>query len=211
MGWLWWLIALLPVIGIIKVGVQSMADRYTYFPSIGLWLVVVGCVSLLLKKLRVRAYLIFLCVAVVIGGLVISTQKQVLKLLVDLRKAKIIESMIFVTHDIAVLRQIADRIAIMYAGKIVESASTDDILYNSKHPYTYGLINAVVTPEPEVRKRGLISIPGEPPNLLKPPSGCRFHPRCPYAMDICRREEPPLVEVGEGWTVACHLVASGRR
>jgi len=145
------------------------------------------------------------------SALDVSTQKQVLKLLVDLRKAKIIESMIFVTHDIAVLRQIADRIAIMYAGKIVESASTDDILYNSKHPYTYGLINAVVTPEPEVRKRGLISIPGEPPNLLKPPSGCRFHPRCPYAMDICRREEPPLVEVGEGWTVACHLVASGRR
>mgnify|MGYP000300609446 CR=1 FL=1 len=145
------------------------------------------------------------------SALDVSTQKQVLRLLIDLRRAEIIESMIFVTHDIAVLRQIADKITIMYAGKIVESALTDDILYNSKHPYTRGLINAVMTPEPEVRRRGLVSIPGEPPNLLNPPHGCRFHPRCPYAMDICKREEPPLIEVKEGWTVACHLVALGKR
>jgi len=137
------------------------------------------------------------------SALDVSTQKQVLKMLIDLRKAEIIKSMIFVTHDIAILRQIANQITIMYAGKVVELGSTKDILYDPKHPYTQGLMNAVVTPEPEVRKRGLISIPGEPPNLLDPPKGCRFHPRCPRAIEICRSVEPPIV--GEGnRMLACH-------
>lgn len=142
------------------------------------------------------------------SALDVSTQKQVLKMLVDLKKSGIIQSMIFVTHDIAVLRQIADLIAIMYAGKIVELSSTDNVLYNPKHPYTAGLVNAVVTPEPEVRRRGIVSIAGEPPNLLKPPSGCRFHPRCKFAMDLCSKEEPPLLEVGDKTLVACHLFSS---
>jgi len=144
------------------------------------------------------------------SALDVSTQKQVLKMLMDLRKAGIIESTIFVTHDIAVLRQIADWITIMYAGKVVESGSTSDILYNAKHPYTYRLINAVVTPEPEVRKRGLTSIPGEPPNLLDPPKGCRFHPRCSEVMDVCRSTEPPLLET-KGSCCCCHLISSGTR
>ena len=144
------------------------------------------------------------------SALDVSTQKQVLKMLMDLKNTGITESMIFVTHDIAVLRQIADRIAIMYAGKMVELALSEDILYDAKHPYTYSLINAVVTPEPEVRKRGLISIPGEPPNLLDPPKGCRFHPRCPKAMSICRSTEPILAESEEGRLVSCHLYPSDR-
>ena len=139
------------------------------------------------------------------SALDVSTQKQVLKMLMDCCSTGITKSMIFVTHDIAVLRQIADSIAIMYAGKIVESGSTEDILHDPEHPYTYCLINAVVTPEPEVRKRGLTSIPGEPPNLLDPPKGCRFHPRCPKVMNICRSTEPVLVEIEGSRLVACHL------
>jgi len=137
------------------------------------------------------------------SALDVSTQKQVLKMLLDLRKAQIIKSMMFVTHDIAILRQIANQIAIMYAGKVVESGSATDLLYDPRHPYTRGLMNAVVTPEPEVRKRGLISIPGEPPDLLEPPKGCRFHPRCSRAIETCRSVEPPLVREGSRH-LACH-------
>lgn len=137
------------------------------------------------------------------SALDVSTQKQVLKMLVDLRRAEIIKSMMFVTHDIAILRQIANQITIMYAGKVVESGSATDILYDPRHPYSHGLMNAVVTPEPEVRKRGLVSIPGEPPDLLDPPKGCRFHPRCSRAIEICRSVEPPLVGEGSRY-LACH-------
>jgi peptide/nickel transport system ATP-binding protein len=139
------------------------------------------------------------------SALDVCCQKQVLRMLMDLRKTGITESIVFVTHDIAVLKQIADWITIMYAGEIVESAPTDDILNMPDHPYTFSLINAVVTPEPEVRKRGLTSIPGEPPNLLDPPKGCRFHPRCPKAMDICGHVEPTLVKIERNRLVACHL------
>jgi peptide/nickel transport system ATP-binding protein len=142
------------------------------------------------------------------SALDVSTQKQVLRMLVDLRKTGIIESMIFVTHDIAILRQIADWITIMYAGKIAESGPTEDVLFEPKHPYTVSLTSAVVTPEPEVRERGLASIPGEPPNLLDPPEGCRFFPRCPKSMSICRSVEPPLLKSGGTQLVACHI-ASG--
>ena len=138
----------------------------------------------------------------------VSTQKRVLKLLLDLKKFKIIDSIVFVTHDIAVLRQIADRLVIMYAGKIVESGTLEDVLSNPKHPYTAGLIHAVITPEPEIRKRGLVSIPGEPPNLINPPSGCRFHPRCLHAMPICKKVVPELVDISNGRKVSCHLVKS---
>jgi len=139
------------------------------------------------------------------SALDVCCQKQVLRMLIDLRKTGITQSIVFVTHDIAVLKQIADWIIIMYAGKIVESALTDDLLNDPKHPYTFNLINAVVTPEPEVRKRGLTSIPGEPPNLLDPPKGCRFHPRCLKVMDICRSVEPTLGKIGGDRIVACHL------
>jgi len=142
------------------------------------------------------------------SALDVSTQKQVLKMLTDLRKTSIIESMIFVTHDIAILRQVADWITIMYAGKIAESGPTEYVLFEPKHPYTVSLTSAVVTPEPEVRERGLASIPGEPPNLLDPPEGCRFYPRCTKSMSICRSVEPPLVKSEGAQLVACHI-ASG--
>lgn len=139
------------------------------------------------------------------SALDVSTQKQVIKTLLDLRRSKIVESIVFITHEIAVARQVADRVAVMYAGKIVEVGSIEDIIYDPLHPYTKALIGSVITHEPEIRKRGLSYIPGEPPDLSNPPSGCRFHPRCPLAMDICRKAEPQLIEVGKGRLVACHL------
>lgn len=143
----------------------------------------------------------------VTSALDVSTQRQVLELLMDLRRRHVINSIVFVTHDIAVLRQIADSIAIMYAGKIVETSPTEKIIEEPLHPYTAALINSVMTPEPEVRKRGLSYLPGEPPSLIDPPAGCRFHPRCPKAMEICSKKDPPCIEAAKSRVVCCHLYA----
>jgi len=139
------------------------------------------------------------------SALDVATQKMVLKLLKSLLSLGIVRSIVFITHDVATVRQIATRIAVMYAGKIVEEGAVDDIVARPLHPYTQGLIESVVTPEPEIRKRGLKYIPGFPPDLSQPPPGCRFHPRCPFAMDICRREEPPMIEAEPGRPVSCWL------
>jgi len=139
------------------------------------------------------------------SALDVVTQKMVLKAFMDAYQLELIKSIVFITHDIATVRQIASRMVVMYAGKIVEIAPTDKIVENPLHPYTQGLMGSVLTPEEEVRKRGLKFIPGQPPDLSNPPPGCRFHPRCPHAMEICRREEPTLVEVSPGHFVACWL------
>jgi len=139
------------------------------------------------------------------SALDVSTQKQVLKMLVDLMRKGSVSSVIFVSHDIAVLRQIADMVAVMYAGKIVELGPTEEIVYSPLHPYTSALIRSVTTPEPEIKKRGLAFLPGEPPNLLNPPPGCRFHPRCPYATQRCKSEEPQSLVVSSNHLVYCHL------
>lgn len=139
------------------------------------------------------------------SALDVVTQRIVLNTLMDLVKKEIVESMIFISHDIAIVRQIASKIAVMYAGKIVEVADTDDIIFRSKHPYTQGLVESVTTLEPEMRKRGIRYIPGQPPNLINPPPGCRFSNRCKYSMDICQREEPPITEVKKGHSVFCWL------
>lgn len=139
------------------------------------------------------------------SALDVSTQKQVLKMMLDMKKERIIDSILFVTHELPVLRQVATHIYIMYAGKIVEHGPADLIFFKPMHPYTKALMYSVMTPEPESRARGLVTIPGEPPSLLMPPQGCRFHPRCPYVMDICRNKEPRLVDVGEERGVACFL------
>lgn len=139
------------------------------------------------------------------SALDVVTQKQVIKTLMDLIKKEIIDSMVFISHDISVVRQVANVIAVMYAGKIVEVGPTEDIIHNPLHPYTKGLIESVLTLEPEVRKRGLRYIPGQPPNLINPPKDCRFANRCGFAMERCRREEPPLVKVGDKRYVACWL------
>ncbi|MGB9857312.1 MAG: ABC transporter ATP-binding protein [Dictyoglomaceae bacterium] len=138
------------------------------------------------------------------SALDVATQKMVLKTIKDLKDRKIVKSIVFITHDIATVRQIADRMVVMYAGKIMEEGTIDEIINEPLHPYTRGLLYSVVTPEPEVKKRGITHIPGTPPNLMNPPSGCRFHPRCPNRMEICSQEEPLLKTINQR-KVACFL------
>jgi peptide/nickel transport system ATP-binding protein len=143
------------------------------------------------------------------SALDVLTQKVVVKTMFDMKSKGIIEALAFISHDIATVRQIADRMIVMYAGKIVELGRVEDIIKNPLHPYTKGLIESVLTPEPEVRRRGLRFIPGFPPDLSNPPPGCRFHPRCPFAMEICRRDEPRMIEAENGHHVACWLYPGG--
>jgi len=135
------------------------------------------------------------------SALDVVTQRKILELLTNLRD-EINLSIIFITHDIALLAEIADRVGIMYAGKIVEVRSVYDIFKNPLHPYTQILISA--TPSLKSRKlpKGL---PGLPPDLRSPPRGCRLNPRCPYVTDLCKRKEPMLVNVKPDEYVACHL------
>ena len=111
--------------------------------------------------------------------------------------------MILITHDLSVIAETCDRVAIMYAGKIVEIGDVISIFKDPKHPYTKGLVKAF--PSIYGPRELPASISGTPPNLLNPPSGCRFHPRCPYVMDICKVEEPEMKRINEKQYVACHL------
>lgn len=140
------------------------------------------------------------------AALDVSTQKIVLNLLVSLKEKGIVRSIIFVTHDIAVLRQIADRIMVMYAGMIVEVSGIEDVVFKPLHPYTQGLISTVIVPEPDIKEKVLAGIPGAPPNLKNPPSGCRFHPRCKFATPECEKKVPPPV-AKNGKIVLCWLYA----
>jgi len=137
------------------------------------------------------------------SALDVIVQAQILSLIKDLQK-NLNLSMILVTHDLSILSEICNSIAVMYAGKIVEYGPTLEVYEDPQHPYTKGLLAA--TPSIKGTRRRLKSIPGTPPDLLNPPPGCRFHPRCPYAKDICKKEEPPLVKVGGRRVVACHEV-----
>jgi peptide/nickel transport system ATP-binding protein len=127
------------------------------------------------------------------SALDVSSQKQLVLLLKVLLERGFIKRIAFITHDLPMLSNIADRIAVMYAGKLVEIGSTAQIVENPRHPYTNLLINSTLDPDPSVRNRRLEGIQGAPPDLRYPPSGCRFHPRCPLAMDICSQEDPPAV------------------
>ena len=115
-------------------------------------------------------------------------------------------SYIFITHDIALSSELADKVAVMYAGQIVEIADAETFYREPSHPYAQKLMASVPTLRTDKK---LEFIPGAPPSLLEPPPGCRFHPRCPYAMDICRREEPPMIDLGGGHKVKCWLYAKG--
>ncbi len=130
----------------------------------------------------------------------ILTQRSILDVLKLLRK-ELNFSIMFVSHDLAVAAEIADTVATMYAGEIVEIGKVDDVFYRSHHAYTYSLLNAA--PRLSVGAQELMSIPGSPPDLIKPPSGCKFHPRCAFAEDICRTNSPPLVEYEGGQRAAC--------
>ncbi|MEJ5257810.1 MAG: ABC transporter ATP-binding protein [Fervidobacterium sp.] len=144
------------------------------------------------------------------SALDVVNQKVLLQVLMDLKRKGIVKSIMFITHDIATIRQIADRMLVMYAGKIVEFSNMEKMLEKPLHPYTKGLFESVLTPEPEVRERGISVIPGAPANLINPPSGCRFQPRCPHAMEICKQKEPKLIEVEKDRQVACFLFQEER-
>lgn len=133
----------------------------------------------------------------------ILTQRTIIDVLKDLRE-KLSFSMIFISHDLSIAAELADRVATMYAGKIVEIGPVNETFYRPRHPYTYGLIHAVPTVSGE--HRDLISIPGSPPDLIDLPPGCKFHPRCPYATEICQGDEPVLEKQTDDHLAACYHI-----
>jgi len=133
----------------------------------------------------------------------VIVQAQIINLMKRLKK-ELNLSMIFITHDLSILAEISDKVAIMYAGKIVEIGDSEKIYYEPAHPYTQKLLAAIPRLHEDVEK--LEFIPGQPPNLINPPKGCRFHPRCPYAMDICKEQEPELKEIDKDHYAACWLL-----
>jgi len=133
----------------------------------------------------------------------VIVQSQVLQLMKSL-KEKLGLSMVMISHDLSIVAEVCEKIAIMYAGNIVEYGDVESVFKEPLHPYTQGLLGAFPSIKGERKK--LISIPGQPPDLLHPPTGCRFHPRCPYAMEVCKKEVPVLQTQGTGeHRVACYL------
>jgi peptide/nickel transport system ATP-binding protein len=140
-----------------------------------------------------------------VSALDVSIRAQVVNLLQDLQQ-QLGLTYLFIAHDLSVVRHISHRIAVMYAGKLVELGTPDQIYDDPKHPYTRALLSAVPIPDPAVEKtRRRIVLSGSVPNLADPPSGCRFHTRCPLAVDRCRVEEPPLTQRAPGHQAACWL------
>jgi len=133
----------------------------------------------------------------------VSIQAQIINLLQDLQKEFGL-TLLFVAHDLSVIKHICDRVAVMYLGKIVEAAPKKELFSNPKHPYTQALLSAIPIPDPKLRKKGQILM-GDVPSLVNPPSGCRFHTRCSYVKTVCREEEPELKCFENNHYVACHL------
>ena len=133
----------------------------------------------------------------------VTIQAQILELMKEL-KSKIDMSIILITHDLGVVADVCSRIYVMYGGTIVESGDSRDIFYNSKHPYTWGLMKSIPNPKEDIKER-LKPIEGTPPDLLKPPAGCPFAPRCEHTMKICLTERPPQFEINPGHCSACWL------
>ena len=138
-----------------------------------------------------------------VSALDVSIRAQIINLLQNLQKEFGL-TLLFVTHDLSVIKHICDRVAVMYLGKIVESAPKIDLFNNPKHPYTRALLSAIPIPDPKDRKKREILM-GDIPSPINPPSGCRFHTRCPQVKQICKEEEPPLQSSNNLHYVACHL------
>lgn len=139
-----------------------------------------------------------------VSALDVSVQAQVLNLLKDLRE-KFNLTYLFISHDLSVIKYMSDRVGVMYLGKLVEEAPKEDLFKRPLHPYTRALFYSIPVPDPKRRVKRVI-LKGEPPNPMSPPKGCRFHPRCPFASQICGEIEPEIRDVGEGHKVACHIV-----
>ncbi|MBL8837975.1 MAG: ABC transporter ATP-binding protein [Alphaproteobacteria bacterium] len=137
-----------------------------------------------------------------VAALDVSIQAQILNLFIELRK-QLNLTYLFISHDLGVVRHLADRVAIMYLGRIVEQGPAEQVFDEPNHPYTQALIGEI--PRLDTRKRQFVPVKGEIPSPLDPPPGCHFHPRCPHAMDRCRAEVPKLKQVAPGRLSACHL------
>lgn len=141
-----------------------------------------------------------------LSALDVSIQAQIINLLADLQ-SEFDLSYIIITHDLTVVEYISHRIAVMYLGKIVETASYRDLYTNPLHPYTQALLSAIPVADP-LRKHDRIILKGDVPNPMEPPSGCAFHPRCLKKTDYCKQHRPEMNTIGEGHQVACHLFGS---
>ena len=141
-----------------------------------------------------------------VSALDVSVQAQILNLLKDLQEDFNL-TYLFIAHDLSVVEHVSDDVAVMYVGKLVEQAPTQELFTRPRHPYTEALLSAIPRPDPDQPLPESGGIEGELPDPADPPPGCYFHPRCPYAEEICRREEPPLIEVAPGHTAACHFSA----
>jgi oligopeptide transport system ATP-binding protein len=138
-----------------------------------------------------------------VSALDVSIQSQVLNLLKELQQDFGL-TYLFIAHGLHVVKHVSDRVGVMYLGKLVEVATSDELFSSPQHPYTEALLSAIPIPDPTA-KRERIVLQGDVPSPVNPPQGCRFNTRCPYVMDICRQVEPTLADVGDGHLVACHL------
>jgi oligopeptide transport system ATP-binding protein len=141
------------------------------------------------------------------SSLDVSVQSKILNLLSQLQESLNL-TYVFISHDMRVVRHLCDRVAVMYLGRIVELAETEELFENPQHPYTRVLLSAVPNLRPDRRRRRALAVDGEPPSPLHPPSGCHFHPRCPWAVEVCRAEDPALRPLASGHQAACHLAES---
>ena len=138
-----------------------------------------------------------------VSALDVSIQAQIVNLLIDL-KEHLNLTMLFISHDLSIIKYISDRVAVMYLGEIVEIANKNDLFENHKHPYTQALLNAVPTITEGKTKKILLE--GDLPSPQNPPKGCKFHTRCPYVMEKCKSEEPPIIKISDSHNVKCFLV-----